>query len=94
VAGTVILGLLAAGVMVADDLVRATSACFVTVYLLSLAAATRFLAGQARTVAAVAFVLVAIVTVFSAAFLAVPAVVAAVTLLARRRRSAILLGTT
>jgi amino acid efflux transporter len=87
VTGLALLGLLAAGAIDADDLVRATSACFVTVYLLALGSAVRILAGGARVIAAVALVLVAVVTLFSAAFLAVPVAVGAVTLAVRRARA-------
>lgn len=87
VAGSAPLGLLAADLMDPEDLVRATSACFVVVYVLALGSATRVLEGRARTIAALALALVAVVTVFSGAFLAVPAAVAAATLAAGRRRS-------
>ncbi|HEY8581816.1 MAG TPA: amino acid permease [Capillimicrobium sp.] len=91
VAGIALLGLLAAGLSDADGLVRATSACFVTVYVLALASACRILEGRGRLIAAVALVLVTVVTAFSAAFLVVPALLALVSLsaaatTARRRR--------
>jgi amino acid efflux transporter len=53
--------------------VRATSACFITVYVLALASAVRILAGRVRTAAAVALALVTVVAVFSSAFLLVTA---------------------
>jgi amino acid efflux transporter len=81
-----LLGLLAAGALDADALVRATSACFVSVYLLALGSAVRILPGRPRAIAATALALVAVVTVFSAAYLAVPVAVAAVTLAVRRAR--------
>ncbi len=87
--GAALLALLAAGLMDPADLVRATSACFVVVYVLTLASATRILGGRARAIAAVALALVVVVTLFSGAFLAVPAAVAGATLTARlgRRRA-------
>ncbi len=42
-----ILGLLVAGVSSTDDLVRATSACFIAVYMLAVLSAARILTGQA-----------------------------------------------
>jgi amino acid efflux transporter len=83
-AGGVLLGVLAAGLMDPEDLVRATSACFVAVYVLALGAAVRILTGRARAIAAVALALVTVVTLFSGAFLAVPVAVAVATLMARR----------
>jgi amino acid efflux transporter len=87
--GAALLALLAAGLMDPADLVRATSACFVVVYVLTLASATRILGGRARAIAAIALALVVVVTLFSGAFLAVPAAVAGATLTARlgRRRA-------
>ena len=46
--GTLVLLGLGAGLSNAADLVRATSACFVAVYVLSLASAVRILAGRTR----------------------------------------------
>ena len=86
VTGTSLLGLLAVDLMAPDDLVRATSACFVVVYVLALGSATRILGDRARTIAAVALGLVVVVTLFSGPFLAVPAAVAAATLAVRRPR--------
>lgn len=92
VTGAVVLGLLTADLMEPEDLVRATSACFVSVYVLALASATRILdTPRARAIAATALALVTVVTVFSAAFLVVPALVALLTLAVRtprRRRAA------
>jgi amino acid efflux transporter len=81
---------LALGATSATTLIRATSACFVTVYVLALASAVRFLAGRMRTLAAVALALVSVVAVFSGPYLAVPVAVAALTVggqTARRRRA-------
>lgn len=83
-AGAALLGLLAADVVSAEGLVRATSACFVSVYVLSLGSATRILEGRARAIAAVALTLVTVVTLFSGAFLAVPVGMALATLATRR----------
>jgi amino acid efflux transporter len=68
----------------ATDLIRATSACFVAVYLLALASAVRILPGPHRATAALALVLMAVVAVFSARFVLVP--LAAGLLLAAGRR--------
>lgn len=88
-AGTAQLVALAAGVASPATLVRATSACFVAVYLLALASAVRILAGGLRVAAAVALALVCVVAVFSSWYLAVPAVAAVVALSRRRARLAV-----
>jgi amino acid efflux transporter len=75
---------LAAGVSSTADLIRATSACFIAVYVLALASAVRILHGRIRTAAAAAFVLVTIVAVFSSTFLLVPAAAAVLSLGIRR----------
>ena len=62
---------------------RATSACFVAVYLLSLASAVRILAGRDSPRAIVSLALVAVVAVFSEAFLLVPLAAAMVVLVVR-----------
>ena len=82
---------LGAGFSNAADLVRATCACFVAVYLLALGSATRILTGRTRLAAVVSVALTAAVAVFSAGFLLVPLAAAAITLgarhvAARRRR--------
>jgi amino acid efflux transporter len=84
VIGPLLLLALGAGVSSAADLVRATSACFVAVYLLSLASAVRVLNGRIRLAALVSLALVAVVAVFSSAFLLVPLAAAFVALAARR----------
>ncbi len=76
VAGVLILGGLVAGFSSTDDLVRATSACFIAVYLAALLSATRILTGGVRVAAAVTFVLVLVLAAFSAWFLVVPIVAA------------------
>jgi amino acid efflux transporter len=87
VVGGAALAALAAGAMDPDDLVRATSACFVVVYVLALGAAVRILDGRVRVAAAVALALMLVLAVFSAAFLLVPAVAVAVALGVRARRT-------
>jgi len=81
--GTLVLLALGAGFSTAADLVRATSACFVAVYLLSLASAVRILAGRTRVCAIVSVALVTVVAVFSEAFLLVPLAAALAALGAR-----------
>ena len=83
-AGAVLLGLLVAGVSNTDDLVRATSACFIAVYAAALLSAARILTGAVRAAAALTLVLVLVLAAFSSWFLAVPAVAAVVALALRR----------
>jgi amino acid efflux transporter len=64
----------------ASLVVRATSACFVAVYVLVLAGATRILDGRARAAAVVALALVAVVAAFSGWLLLVPLAASAVVL--------------
>jgi amino acid efflux transporter len=78
ITGSGLLAALAAGASSTGDLIRATSACFLAVYVLVLAAAARVAAGWLRTAALVALALVCVVVVFSSTFLLVPAVAAAV----------------
>jgi amino acid efflux transporter len=59
-----------------EGLVRATSAAFVSVYVVATAAGVRLLTGAARRCAGIAFVAVVAVLAFSGPFLIVPAVVA------------------
>jgi amino acid efflux transporter len=82
---TVILAGLAAGVGSTDDLVRATSALFIAVYVLALAAAVRILDGRVRTAAIVSLVATCVLGVFSTWFLVVPVVVAVLSLTLRRQ---------
>jgi amino acid efflux transporter len=79
-----LLGALAAGITSTGGLVRATSACFLAVYLLSLGAATRILSGKLRAAAFAALALVCVVVVFSSTFLVAPGVAALVALGFRR----------
>jgi len=77
VSGPLLLAALGAGLVTPAEAVRATSACFVAVYVLALAAATRILDGAARAVAALATVLTLVVAAFSAWYLLVPLAAAA-----------------
>jgi amino acid efflux transporter len=79
------IGVVLAGAVTTSELVRATSACFIAVYVLALLSAVRILDGPVRIAAAISLVLSAAVAVFSAAYLAVP-VVAGVLAFALRRR--------
>jgi amino acid efflux transporter len=83
IAGATILAALVVGIGSSDDLVRATSACFVAVYVLALGSAVVILDGRARLAAVVALVLVVVVAVFSSFFLLVPLLVAALALALR-----------
>jgi amino acid efflux transporter len=82
--GMTLLGGLVAGYSNTSDLVRATSACFIAVYVLAVLSAIRILDGRVRAVAIFAFVTVLGLAVFSSWFLAVPIVAAAASLALRR----------
>ena len=82
--GTVMLAALIAGLWSTGALVRSTSACFVAVYVLALASASRILDGRARACAAVALALTLVVAGFTTIYLLVPAGIALVTLVLRR----------
>jgi len=73
------------GAATTADLVRATSACFIAVYVLALASAARILDGKIRVAAGVSLALSLALAVFSAGFLGVPVVVALLALGLRRR---------
>jgi amino acid efflux transporter len=81
----IVIALVLAGVGTADELIRATSACFIAVYILSLLSAIRILDGRVRLAAAASLALSLAIAVFSAAYLAVPVVAAAVAFALRRR---------
>ena len=83
----VLLGLLIAGVSNTDDLIRATSACFIAVYLLAVLSATRILTGRLRSLAWFTLATVVGLAVFSSWFLAVPIAAAALTVGLRRESS-------
>jgi amino acid efflux transporter len=76
----ILLGLLVAGFSNTGDLVRATSACFIAVYLLAVLSAARILTGRLRAVALVTLATVVGLAVFSSWFLTVPIVAAVLTL--------------
>jgi len=86
VTSAVLLSLLAAGALGADDLVRASSAAFVAVYASATAAGVRLLDGRARWASAVSATAILVVLGFAGWYLAVPAAVAAAVLAARPRR--------
>jgi amino acid efflux transporter len=83
VAGVLLLAGLIAGISNTDDLVRATSACFIAVYALALLSAARILDGAVRTAAALTLALVLVLAGFSSFFLAVPVVAGAAALVLR-----------
>ena len=76
----ILLSLLVAGFSNTGDLVRATSACFIAVYLLAVLSAARVLTGRLRAVALFTLATVVGLAVFSSWFLAVPIVAAVLTL--------------
>jgi amino acid efflux transporter len=86
ITGSVLLAALAADVLTTTEVIRATSACFIAVYVVALTAAARILTGWLRAAAVVAACLAAVVAVFSAAYLLVP-LGAAVLCLGLRRRT-------
>ena len=83
----ILLGLLIAGFSSTDDLIRATSACFIAVYLLAVLSATRILTGRLRTLAWFTLATVIGLAVFSTWFLAVPIVAAGLTVALRQESS-------
>ena len=84
VPGVVLLVALVFGFSSTDALIRATSACFIGVYVLALLSAVRILEGATGAMAAGTFALVLVLAGFSSWYLAVP-VVAAVAALSVRR---------
>lgn len=85
--GAGFLAALGAGVLGLDPLIRATAACTICVYVLALASAARILSGRLRVAALVALAMCAVVTVFSAFYLLIPALTALVALAASRWRA-------
>jgi amino acid efflux transporter len=81
----VLLAGLAAGISSTSDLIRATSACFIVVYVFALASAVRMLTGRLRVAAIVALAPICVVAIFSEWFLVVPGVAAALVLAIRLR---------
>jgi amino acid efflux transporter len=84
VPGVVLLGALVAGFSSTDALIRATSACFIGVYVLALLSAARILEGWQRVMAAFTLALMVVLAGFSGWYLAVPLVAAAAALGVRR----------
>jgi len=76
---------LIAGLATTETLVRATSACFIAVYVLALASAVRILDGALRKLALVSLVLTAVVAAFSAWYLLLPIAAGAAAVGLRRR---------
>jgi amino acid efflux transporter len=76
ITGATLLALLAAGLADVEPLIRASSSCFVAVYVAATAAGTRLLAGRLRAAAALSLALVAAVLAFSGPYLAAPAAAA------------------
>ena len=85
----VLLGLLAADVLGTEDLIHASGAAFVAVYVSATAAGAKLLAGGARVASSVAFAAVVVVFAFAGAFVAVPVAIGATVLVATRRRGAV-----
>ena len=81
---------LAIDVLSLDDLIHATNAVFIAVYVTATAAGVRLLDGSARVAAAIAFVAVVIVFAFSGWFVLVPIAISSslpvAALTTRRRR--------
>ena len=80
----VLLGGLVAGISSTEDLVRATSACFIAVYVLAIGSAIRILRDRIRIAAFLALALTLALAVFSGWYLAVPLAVVVVALALRR----------
>ncbi len=87
VLGVAVLALLVAEVLHADDLVRATSASFIAVYLLALSAAVRILDGGVRVLAGIALAMSVALAVFSGPFLLYPAAAILLILGVRARKA-------
>jgi amino acid efflux transporter len=84
----VLLGVLAAGALGLDGLMRACSAAFVAVYVTATAAGVRLLDGRPRRHAAVSVAAVAVVLAFSGVYVLVPVVVGLVAQRTRRPQPA------
>ena len=82
--GVTLLIALLAGISNTDDLIRATSACFIAVYVLAVYSATRILDGRLRTVAWITLTLVVALAVFSTWYLAIPVVAASISVALHR----------
>jgi amino acid efflux transporter len=79
------LAALALGISSTGDLIRSSAACFIAVYVFSLASATRLLGGRLRVAAAVSLASICAVAFFSSVYLAVPGGTALLVLAAARR---------
>jgi len=90
VTSALLLAALAVGITGTTELVRATSACFVAVYLLVLASTVVVLRGRPRAIAGTALAAMAVVAVFSSVYLLIPAAAGGISVLVqtvdRRRR--------
>ena len=75
---------LLAGISSTDALVRATSSCFIAVYVPVLASAVRILERTGRVLASVTLALTIVITVFSAWYLLVPALAGTAALALRK----------
>jgi amino acid efflux transporter len=82
--GVAVLAGLVAGIGSTGGLVRATSACFVAVYVLVFLSAVRILDGRLRLLALVTLGLIVVLAVFSSWYLLVPAVAGTVAFAMRR----------
>ena len=82
--GLPMLAALLAGFTSTDALVRATSACFIAVYVLALASGFRILDGRVRLLALGTLVLTIVLAAFSSWYLLVPAVAGAAAVVLRR----------
>jgi len=80
-----VIALVLAGAGTATELIRATSACFIAVYVLALLSAIKILEGRDRVAAVISLVLSVAVAAFSAWYLAVPIVSGVLALTLRRR---------
>jgi amino acid efflux transporter len=89
--GIVLLLGIAIGLTNTTQLIRATSACFVAVYVAATSSAVRILRGRARSAAVISGALIFAIAIFSKGYLLVPAV-AAVGFASLRRFSARSLG--
>jgi hypothetical protein len=87
-----LLALLATDVLGTEDLVHASGAAFIAVYVSATAAGARLLRGAARWVAGIAFAAVVVVFAFAGAFVAVPAAIGVAVLAGTRRRPALAPG--
>ena len=84
IAEAALLAALVVGWTNTDDLVRATSACFIAVYVLAILSALRILTGRIRAVAGLALATVLVLAVFATWFLVIPVAAAAASLAMRR----------